>query len=392
MKAATARFLDEHRSEFAAVSKAIWENPELGHREFYASSLLTDLLAKFGFAVNQGTAGMETAFTAVYDSGKEGPVLGYLSEYDALPGLGHACGHNLIGVASAAAAIALREAIDAYGGKAVVFGTPAEETNGAKVTMAEQGLFDQVDAVMMVHPLSHYERSGSSMAMEALQFDYFGKAAHAAANPEDGINALDAVIQLFNGVNALRQQLPDGVRVHGIISNGGEAPNIIPDFAQAKFYVRAANKRTLQDMVDKVKRCADAAALSAGCRIQVSNYELSYDDMRTNSVLSQQFTDNLIQLGVKPDDVKEGQPGGSIDLGNVSYRTAAIHPYIQIADCPFALHTPEFRAAAGSERGMDAMILGAKALAWTGCDLLEDRTLLQRVRDEFQHFSSPRHI
>ncbi len=384
MKAAIAKFVDSHRTELTAVSRAIWEQPELGHREHEASSRLTELLAGYGFKISKGTAGLATAFTAVYDSGRSGPAIAYLSEYDALPELGHACGHNLIGVASVAAAIALREAVDEHGGQVYVFGTPAEETSGAKVTMAEQGLFDGIDAAMMIHPFSHYERSGSSMAMEALQFDYYGKAAHAAANPEEGINALDAVIQLFNSVNALRQQLPGTVRVHGIISKGGEAPNIIPDCTQARFYVRAGSKATLQETVNKVKACAESAAIATGCRWQVSNYELSYDDMRTNEALSQCFTDNLIQLGVESEAIQNGQAGGSIDLGNVSYRTAAIHPYIQIADCPFALHTPEFREAAGSERGMDAMLMGAKALAWTGCDLLENPSLLQQVRNEFQ--------
>lgn len=331
---------------------------------------------------------MPTAFRAVYRSAKEGPTLAYLAEYDALPEIGHACGHNLIGVMSVSAAIALREAADVFGGTIILFGTPAEETSGGKVAMAEQGMFDTVDAALMAHPSSVYEKSGESMAMEALQFDFFGKASHAASKPQDGINALDAVIQTFNAINALRQHLPSDVRIHGIISQGGTAANIVPDRGQAQFYVRSRSKGTLISTVAKVKICAEAAALATGCAFEISNYEIGYENLVTNETLSSLFTSNLIQLGVDPSEIKSGLDHGSIDMGNVSQKTAAIHPYVKVPNCNYGGHTIGFRDAVGDDRGMQTLIMGAKALAYSGFDLLAEPSLIETVKQEFSKWKN----
>ena len=234
MKEQLLQISEELKQRLWEMSDYIHDHPELGNQEFEAVNTLTSFLKEHNFSVEVGVAGLETAFTAVYDSKKPGLSVAYLCEYDALPDLGHGCGHNMIGVMSAGAGVLLSKIIDEVGGKVYVFGTPAEETNGAKVTMAEAGLFNEMDAVMMVHPDGYTTESGTSLAMEALQFDYTGRPSHAAASPENGINALNAVIQLFNGIDALRQHVKSDVRMHGIITNGGVAANIVPEHANER--------------------------------------------------------------------------------------------------------------------------------------------------------------
>ncbi len=376
----------EHiREELLHISQYIGNNPELGHEEFKAATLLTEELKKHDFKVQLGTAGLATAFTAEYDSGRPGPSIGFMAEYDALPGLGHACGHNLIGTMAVGAAIGVSKVMNSCGGKVYVYGTPAEETKGGKVTMAEQGIFDHLDAAMMVHPYCRHEKSGTSLAMDAIQFEFFGKASHAAGAPHEGINALDAVIQTFNGINALRQHILPDARIHGIIPEGGKAANVVPDYAVAQFYVRGAERSYVNELLEKVKNCAKAAALATGARLETSFYELSYDDMKTNETLSDIFTKNMIELGVEPDSIYEkADGGGSIDMGNVSQITPSIHPYVQICDEPFACHTPEFREAAMSSKGFEGLMLGAKSLALTAYDLLTNAELLNKVNEEFK--------
>jgi amidohydrolase len=376
--------IDELHRDFYEISEYIGNNPELGHEEYKACKILTEKLEKHGFSVTVGTCDLPTAFTAVYDSGKEGPSIGFMAEYDALPGLGHACGHNLIGTLAVAAGIGLSSIIQETGGKVFVYGTPAEETRGGKVTMAESGVFNHLDVAMMVHPLDHYKKSGSSLAMDAIQFEFFGKAAHAAAAPYEGINALDAVIQTFNSINALRQHVKSDVRIHGIIPEGGKAANIVPDYAVAQFYVRASSRSYVNEVVTKVKACAEASALATGARLEMSNYEFSYDDMITNEHLSDAFTANLVELGVNPSEI-QGSHGdsGSLDMGNVSQVVPSIHPYVQICTECYACHTPEFREAAMSEMGREGMILGAKTMALTAVDVLTQPELLEKIKAEF---------
>lgn len=375
--------IDGYAPTLREIGAYIAAHPELGHEERLASARLTAALEALGFVVERGTLGLETAFVAEYRSGRAGPTVALLAEYDALPEIGHACGHHLICTMALGAAAGLAPLLEATGGVLRVYGTPAEETKGAKVDMAAAGLFDDVDAALMAHPYHSFERSGSSLAMDALQYEFYGKAAHAAANPEDGVNALDAVIQLFNGVGALRQQTRSDARIHGIVSHGGDAPNIIPDYAAARFYVRARTRAYTDELVRKVNACAAAAALATGCRLAVSNYEYSYDELRTNEALSDAFNSNLIANGVAPDEIKPGHDNGSLDLGNVSLRCPAVHGYIQVVDAPYALHSLEFRDAAQLPRAYDGMVLGAKTLALTAYDVLTDAALLSRIKAEF---------
>jgi amidohydrolase len=384
MKERILATIDELHQDFYEISTFIGNNPELGHEEVKACKVLSEKLAQHGFSVTVGTCDLPTAFTAVFDSGKPGPSVGFMAEYDALPGLGHACGHNLIGTMAVAAGIGLSSILHDSGGKVFVYGTPAEETRGGKVTMAEAGVFNDLDVAMMVHPFDHYQKSGASLAMDAIQFEFHGRAAHAAAAPYEGINALDAVIQTFTSINALRQHVKSDVRIHGIIPEGGKAANIVPDYAIAQFYVRASNRGYLNEVTEKVKACANAAALATGARLEISNYEFSYDDMITNEQLSDAFTDNLVELGVEPSKiVVSNGDSGSLDMGNVSYAVPSIHPYIQITTQRAACHTPEFQEAAMSDMGREGMILGAKTMAATAYDVLTKPELLKRIKDEF---------
>ncbi len=384
MKQIITDFLDSHKNDFFEISTYIGENPELGHEEFKSAKVLSDKLSEHGFNVEKGICELPTAFEAVFDSKKPGPTIGFMCEYDALPAIGHACGHNLIGTMGIAAGIATSKVLQETGGKVIVYGTPAEETKGGKVTMAEQGIFDKLDVAMMVHPLHSYVKSGSSLAMDAIQFEFFGKPAHAAANPEKGINALDAVIQTFNGINALRQHVTSDTRIHGIIPEGGKAANVVPDYAVAQFYVRAKTRSYVNELVEKVKSIAEGAAMMTGASMKMSNYELSYDNMVTNETLSDVFTKQLIELGVESGEIVENRDGsGSLDMGNVSLVVPSIHPYIKICNELYSCHTVEFRDAALSEQGKEAMILGANAMATTAYELLTNNELIMKIKAEF---------
>ncbi|MEW6242817.1 MAG: M20 family metallopeptidase [Bacillota bacterium] len=364
------------------VSQEIHKNPELGGEEFRASALLCDRLRQHGFSVQQGLYGMPTAFRA-HKGTRPGPRVGFLAEYDALPGLGHACGHNLIAAIGLGAAVALGEVIDELGGEVVLFGTPAEETNGAKVIFCENGAFRDVDFAMMIHPGDRTTAQSNSLAMDAIEFAYEGKAAHAAASPHEGINALDAVIQLFNGINALRQHVKDEVRIHGIITEGGKAPNIVPDRAVARFYVRAASRTYLDAVVGKVMRCAEGAALATGARLSTRNFELSFDNMVTNSILANQLEQAWRDLGVER--IMPARPTmGSTDMGNVSHVVPSVHGYIQIVPEGIPAHTPEYCQAAGAPESREAILLGAKSLALAASRVMSDGALLESIKREFQ--------
>ncbi|MGG1517347.1 M20 family metallopeptidase [Paenibacillus oryzisoli] len=383
MKNAISAEIDQYADEFKDISRYIGANPELGHEEFKAYARLTAALESHGFAIKHAVLDIPTAFLATYDSGKPGPIVAYLAEYDALPDLGHACGHHLICMMSIAAAVGLKAALAETGGSIRVYGTPAEETKGAKVPMAAAGLFRDVDIALMAHPYYTFEKSGESLAMDAIQYEFFGRAAHAAAQPYEGINALDAVIQLFGGVNALRQQVKTDARIHGIIKEGGQAPNIIPDYAVAQFYVRSGSRAYTNELVRKVLACAEGAALQTGCTLKTSNYEYSYDELRTNHTLSDVFTKQLLEMGVKPEEIEIGKDHGSLDLGNVSIQCPTIHPFVKVVGERHMLHTKEFRDLALQEPALDAMIFTAKALAYTAYDVLADPALLASIKEEF---------
>jgi amidohydrolase len=372
--------------ELSGISKYLYENPELGDEEFKAVELLTDYFSKNGFDVENSIYGLSTTFRAVYDSHKEGAHIALFCEYDALPQIGHGCGHNLISAMSVGAALGLKSVLDEIGGKVTVFGTQAEETSGVKGLLAEKGAYQDVTVALMAHPNAVSEESGASLALNAIKFEYFGKAAHAAAIPERGINALDGVILLYNGINALRQHVTSDVRIHGIISHGGAAPNIVPDYAEAKFYVRSKDKGNLETVVAKVKECAEGAARMTGAAVKITNFEFSYDNLRTNRTLSDLFTANLRDLGET--DIKPASDGiGSIDIGNVSQVVPAIHPWIGVGDTSLIIHSKEFAEHTMTELGRATIYKGACALALTAFDVLTSKENQEKIKAEFMSFS-----
>ena len=364
------------------LNEYIYKNPELGRKEFKACEAHKNLLKKYGFEVEENYIGIPTAYLAKYSSGKKGIKIGYLAEYDALPEIGHGCGHNILGTTSIGAGILLKEYIDEFGGEVLIFGTPAEETFGAKVDMAEAGCFDDIDVAMISHPTGkNHEKSGTSQAMEALQFTFKGKTAHAAGDPYNGINALDGVIQFFNSINALRQQTKDSARIHGIISNGGEAANIIPDLAVANFYVREATTKEMLKLSERVKNCAKGAALATGTSLEIENYEYTFKHLVTNEKLSSIYTKNLELQGIK--DIPMSDPTGSSDCGDVSHHCPTIHTYFPISKCELTGHSIEFAKATITEEAYKGMKEAIFALVMTGKDILADPNLLKEIKDEF---------
>ena len=365
------------KERLAEISDYIYNNPELGNQEYKAVEALTTFLKEHDFEIEAPIADMATAFKATFDSGKPGMTIGYLCEYDALPKIGHGCGHNMIGAMSAGAGVALSKVLHEIGGKVIVYGTPAEETNGGKVILAEAGVFDELDAAMIVHPDGETRASGSSSALYPIRFIYKGKTAHAASCPEKGINALNSVIQLFNGIDALRQHVTPDIKMHGIITKGGVAANIVPDEAIADFYFRASTKERVTEVIEKVKKIAEGAALMTGATLEMERYELPYDDLNTNETLSEMFNSNLRELGIT--DIKEAKvTGGSSDIGNVSYVAPTIHPYIGITDCPMVGHSVEMANATTTSKAHDRLLIAALAMAYTGYDVIVKNESLRK--------------
>lgn len=374
---------DEIFKDLKELNEYIYKNPELGRKEFKACEAHKIILKKYGFKVTDNYIGIETAYLAEYSSEKDGPKIAYLAEYDALPEIGHGCGHNALGTVSVGAGIILKDFVDEFGGTVYIYGTPAEETLGAKVDMAEAGCFDNIDAAMLSHPTGKsHERSGTSQAMEALQFTFKGKTAHAAGDPYNGINALDGVIQFFNSVNALRQQTKESARIHGIISNGGEAANIIPDLAVANFYVREATTKEMVKLSERVKNCAKGAALATGTELKIENYEYTFKHLVTNETLSDVYVKNLKLQGIE--DIPVSKPSGSSDCGDVSHHCPTIHSYFPISKCELTGHSIEFAKASISEEAYKGMKEAVLALAMTGKDILSDKELLKKIKDEFE--------
>jgi len=375
-------FYSNYIDELIRLNHYIYKNPELGNCEIKASNAHTVLLEKNGFHIEKEFIGIKTAFKAIYKSKKIGPKIAFLAEYDALPGIGHGCGHNILGTASTGAGLVLKEFVEDLGGEVIVLGTPAEESNGAKVDMAKEGVFEDIDIVMSVHPTGGFHvESGSSQAMEAVRFKYFGKTAHAAGSPHLGINALDGVITLFNSVNAMRQQICETDRIHGIITDGGEAANIIPDFCSADFYIRSSSDKELKILSERVKKCAEGAALATGNRVEMENYEYSFKDLITNKKLSETYIKNLKLLGVK--EIKKGKKAGSTDMGDVSYCCPVIHPYFPISDEELIDHSVEFARASITEKAHKGMKEAVLSMVMTAVDIIVDKVLLKEIKEEF---------
>jgi len=375
--------VDEMEGLLGSVSAEIFEYPEVKFEEVRASKRLADELEKGGFRVERGVAGLKTAIRAVHPAEQEGPRVAILGEYDALPEIGHACGHNLIAAAALGASLAVGAVKEELPGTLLFFGTPAEEGGGGKVVMIDAGLFDGVDAAMMFHPSTDTMVDRGSLAITEVKIEFAGRPAHASASPEKGINALDAVIQTFNGINALRQHLKDDARIHGIITDGGAKPNIVPEHAAAEFYVRARANDDRDELLNKVRRCAEGAALATGAKLTFREVGHAYKAMKPNRILGGLFTRHLESLG-EPLRPPKGNALGSTDMGDVSQLVPAIHAYIKICEDDVAGHSREFAEASASERGRRAMLIAAKAMAMTAVDVLTDTELVARMWEEFR--------
>ncbi len=383
LKQRAAREIDARAAELREISLQIHSHPEMGYEEKYAAGLLSGALERAGFSVRRGVAGMETAFVADCTGRGGGPKLAILAEYDALAGLGHACGHNIIATAGLGAALGLKAVMDSIDGSLMVGGTPAEEKVGGKIAMVDGGVFEGVAAALMVHPRGDTQLGRVFTATTNMDLVFRGRSSHAAAAPDRGINALDACIATFNGTNALKKHLRDDVRLHGVILEGGTAANIVPERARAVFSVRARDRGYLHSVIEKVKACAEAGAMMAGCTVEISMRPICAE-MNFNRALSAAFGRNAESLGhrVLPLDTLVG--GGSTDMGNVSQTVPAIHPFLKIGDSSLTPHTREFLEASRTEEAQRAMLDGAKMLAMTAIDLWADPALMKEVREEFE--------
>ncbi len=372
--------IDEIAEELWELALRIHEHPELAFEEVQAAGWIAEILEKGGLQVEREAGGLATAVRGVHPSATPGPRVAVLAEYDALPGLGHACGHNLIAASAVGAALGLAPFKKELPGTLVFLGTPAEEGGGGKIRLIEAGLFKDVDAAFMVHPASSTLVDRGSLAITELELIFHGQAAHASSQPELGVNALDAVIQTFVGLNALRQHILDGARIHGIITDGGEKPNIVPERAAARFYVRAADNDYRDELVEKLRRCAEGAAMATGATLSFEPVGHAYKAIRPNPSLAQAFRKQLEDLGVPVDEPTGGL--GSTDMGDVSWEVPAIHPYVSITDATIPGHSRAFAEASRSPRAREGMLAAAKAMAGLALELWTDEALMNRVRQE----------
>jgi len=367
------------------ITRKIHSNPELGFHEEQASELLTDYLKGNDFTVELGICRLPTAFKAVYGKGK--PEIAILAEYDALPEIGHACGHNIIATSAVGAGVAARLAVDEYGGSVLVIGTPAEELYGGKIVMAERNAFNNLDAAMMVHPGTTDTATTEALACHSLDVEFIGKSTHAAASPEEGINALEALLLSFMGINSLRQHIRSTARIHGVVTNGGEAANIVPAYSSGNFIVRAADNVYLEELEERVLDCFRGAAKATGAEMKYKWDDVCYSPMRNNLTLAGLFAANMKILGRNTSISEPERSFGSTDMGNVSQIVPAIHGIVSIADKNVLVHSPEFADAAISDRGIEGMIDGAKAMAMTVADILSNSDIQTAIKEEF--YGSP---
>ena len=384
--------IENEREHLVEVGETIRLNPELGYQEFIASQTLADQLREAGFEVEKPYKGIETSFRATRKGKGDGPTVAILAEYDALRGIGHGCGHNLIGTSGLAVAIGLGEVIDELSGTITIIGTPAEEGGGGKIRLLEAGAFDDVDAALMVHHMSDQTGSavnwpdGTSLATTGLTFEFFGKPAHAAGDPYNGVNALNAVIQTFEGIDALRQHVTMDSRIHGIVTHGGDAANVVPKYAACTFGIRASFSETAADLAAKVRKIAEGAALMTGCELKVTERESAYADRRPSYVIGRRYEANMVAAGLDISKRPSGRMMASTDLGNVSHKIPAVTGNFAIATTPIPHHSQQVVDASGSEFGYDQLIKVSTAMAWTALDILLDPTISEAAWDEQKHW------
>ena len=383
LKVVASAAIDASKRELYDVSNEIWRNPELGFQENVAHAMLTNYLERKSFAVERSFCGIKTAFRATFGFGR--PNVCVICEYDALPEIGHACGHNLIAEAGVAAGLGVKAALESSGapkGRVTVMGTPAEEGGGGKAYLIEKGAFDDVDLAMMVHPSSSTVTMPKYLAVAFLRITFTGKAAHAAAFPWEGVNALDAAVMAYNSISVLRQQMKPDWRVHGVITNGGTKPNIIPEKTVMDYMLRTPDRIDLKSLVAKVRSCFEAAALATGCQVDIKNTAPSYDNLLSNEVLARLFGENLKAHNV-PFSLNT-RLSGSTDMGNVSHTVPSIHPKYAIGTGKEAIHTRSFTQHTNTPASHHATLVLAKCMAHTCLDVLSSDTLLEEVKESFE--------
>lgn len=388
LKALVRREIEQNVATLYGISDWMYQNPELGLQEHQAADKLTEVLGEYGATVTRGIAGMPSAFVADLPGRKVGPRIGIIAEYDALPEVGHGCGHNIIATAALGASMGLARISDRLPGSVMVLGTPAEESAvpnaGGKIHMIRAGYFDNLDAAIMIHPLTEDRLDyDSSLVAKGLELSFHGKSAHAAANPHDGINALDALIVMFSSVGLLRQQIRTDARIHGIITHGGTAPNVIPSYTAARFRIRAEDIAYANDLFQRVIACAEAGAKATGCRLEWHEYMPAYLNMLPNRALGEAFTQNLEAIGRNVRKPESRSGAGSTDLGNVSHHVPAICAYLEICDTSAGWHSTAVADATITPKGHKAIVDGAVAMAFTAIDLLLDEHTLAAARHEF---------
>jgi amidohydrolase len=385
VKQKIAAAVDGLADELERLSHRIHDTPELAFREEKAHAWLTEFLAKHGAQVERGVGGLATAFRATIPGRGPGPTIAILAEYDALPGIGHACGHNVIATAGCGAGAALATALGTlpFAGRVQVIGTPAEEGGAGKVKLLDAGVFEGVDAALMIHGRCGTQVWRPTLGIIKVKVEFFGQAAHASSWPWRGVNALNAVIGLFNALDAMRQQIRPDARVHGVITRGGEQANIIPEYTSAEFYLRAITVDHCQDLLRRFTAAAEGAATATGCRVSVTADPTVHEPLRPNATMAGLFARNLALIDF-PEDPDDGQAGyGSTDCGNVSQRLPTIHPYVRISPDGVPGHSREFAEWARSPLARAGMVAGAKALALTAVDLLASPDALRDAKHDF---------
>ena len=395
LKAVASTAIDKSTKELNSLSDEIWRNPELNFKEFTAHRLLTDFLERDGFKVERSFGGLETAFRASFGSGGR-PNVCVICEYDALPDIGHACGHNLIAEAGVAAGVGVKAALEhsasapsisggGLGGTITVMGTPAEETLGGKINLIQAGAFADIDIAMMVHPSPYDIVSPTFLAVSMWAVTFTGKASHAAAFPWEGINALDAAVVAYNSISVLRQQMKPSWRVHSIIKEGGVKPNIIPDRSVMELMVRTPHYKELEILVEKVNECFRSAAKATGTEVVIDEITPRYKNLVSNSVLAEKFGENWKEFGVDAQFLASGS--GSTDMGNVSYLLPSIHPKFKIGSGE-GIHTREFTSLTNTpEAHLQALVTG-KVMAHTCIDVMTTDGLLEEMKDELARLDS----
>ncbi|MDD2556503.1 MAG: M20 family metallopeptidase [Bacteroidales bacterium] len=378
--------LEEKKTSILELEKFLYNNPEVEMNEYKAKAKFIELLEKENFCIEEDIPNLPTAFVA-YKSRGNGPAIGILAEYDALPGIGHACGHNLIGAIGYGTAVVIAEMLSEHEGSIYILGSPAEETGKGKTGLIDAGYFNKIDIAMMVHPMNLTGLKTNMTNLEGYDVTFKGKSSHAGQTPEKGVNALDAAVQFYCGIGMLRQQIEDCSRIHAIITKGGDAPNIIPDIATVRLEIRHEEINYFKSLVERVLNVAKGAAIATGCSVNIEMFEPQICCMKNNNVMSDLFKKHLIESGVDGKEIIDTliKAGGCSDMGNVSQLVPSIHPWIQMARSTSELHTTEFLEDADSPFALNEMFRAIGCLAGVGVDVLKDPGLLSEIKKDFEN-------